>query len=176
MTKKILVLSKHANHNREIRFFVFDSANLESSDLSELKIDAITDIINNLKLLCNSSSSNAYYEWGVDLYSVFSTPDISSCTNEIEGTTLPDVLTSSLLALMIEIKKFKQQYQDIVNLQNILSQAFTLIKANPSQYRSAPDGYYYQAYIDEVLVSLNLNSDDLNLTVEVFFNQLETNF
>jgi len=144
--------------------------------LSDLDLDSIIKIIDQLTLLVNSNNPNDYYEWGVDLYSVLSLKTISHCKDEIMDEVYDDIPTQTLLDFMIELRNHKQQYQNINNLNTIVGQAFTQIKNNPSSTKKWEHGTYYEVQVNGIIVSLNLSEEDFNLNVNTYLSQLNTNF
>lgn len=170
--KRIVVAKKYPNHNREVRFYVGGDFYPEATVLSELDSDSVLKVIDHLTALVGSNNPDSYYEWGVDQFSVVSRAVTSSCRNDSEGTALPEVPTAFLLELMVEIRDFKQEYEDTVVLQDILHRAFAGIKADPLQYRT--DTGYYDIQIEGVAISLQLSDSDFELMEGAFLNQLAT--
>ena len=86
------------------------------------------------------------------------------------------VKTQELLDFMIQIRNFKQEYQEQNNLKNIVSQAFIKIKSNPQSYKKWNHLIYYDVAINDILVSLQLEDVDFNLSSNDYVNQLNMNF
>lgn len=168
---KGLVVDKY----KSVDLGVVDTTISNSSHLSDFDLDSISKIVLDLNNVI--SNPNGALLWGQEQIMIDSDPINSKCEDEMNGEILPDVQTSSLLNLMIEIKNFKAQYQNPTNLRNIVGQAFTNIKSNPNNYKRFPNSdFYFATTINAIYITLVLEPEDLNLTEREYVNQLNTNF
>ncbi|KRD06316.1 hypothetical protein ASE21_19285 [Flavobacterium sp. Root901] len=162
-------------YRRNINIGVVDTTISNSHSLSDLDLGSINQIIGTLTEVI--SNPNGAFIWGSEQIVIDSDSINSKITDEINGVTLSNTSTISLLNLMVEIKNFKEQYQIPSNLKNIIGQAFETIKSNPHNYKRWPTSDTdFSTTIDNVYVSLVLTSDDLNLPKNEYLNQLKTNF
>jgi len=162
-------------YRRDINLEVADSAIPNSSYLSDFDLSSINEIIDELNEIINNP--NGALIWGQEQIMIDSDPMNSKCTDEINGKNLSNVLTSSLLNLMIEIKNFKVQYQNSNNLKSIIGQAFEIIKSNPNNYKRWPTSDTdFSTTLNNIYISLVLTHDDLNLSKDEYINQLKTDF
>lgn len=174
--KSIVVYTKFPNLNRDLSIGGGLSTYPQTGHLSDLDLDSIIKIIDKLTLLVNSTNPNDYYYWGVDLCMIMSTKSISECRDEMNDEDYNDIPTQTLLDFMIELRNHKQQYQNVSNLNNIVGQAFSQIKNNPTGTRKWTHGTYFEVEINGIIVSLNLNDEDLSLDVKDYLSDLNTNF
>ncbi|MCY1221474.1 hypothetical protein D3C87_297370 [compost metagenome] len=171
LLKSITVLKKYPNLKREVRLYLVDTTYIQSGDLSELELDAIAEIIEELETVVSQNNPDNYLEWGVDLFSVLSYPQISKCRNDIEGIDLKEVSTLSLLFFLRELEAFKKKYSESDTLSNSIGKAFEIIKNKPSDFKKWEEGYYYETQIDDVIINLNLSEEDFNYSVVEYLDQ-----
>ena len=84
--------------------------------------------------------------------------------------------SGDLLNLMIQIRDFKQEYQQENNLKNIIGQAFNQIKSNPQSYKKWSHLIYYEVLVNNITVTLQLEPEDFNLSSIDYVNQINLNF
>lgn len=173
LIKSITVYKKFPNLKREVRLRLYDAAYANSSDLSELDLDSISELIEELETLANQNNPENYIEWGVDLFSVLSYPQVSKCRNSIEDIDFEDVSTLYLLHFLNELETFKKKYSKSNILNNSIENAFQIIKNNPSDFKKWEDGYYYEIEIGDVIINLNLSKEDFNYSIQEYLNQIE---
>lgn len=174
-SKGILVLKKHPNHDREVRIDLGSNEILNSGFLSDFDLDSIIDIIAELTQVVNGTLDSMY--WGQEQIMIGSEQLTSDCFDEMNNENLGSVSTQELLNLMIQIRDFKQLYQNPYNLKNLVGQAFNTIKSSPNNYKTAPHSdFYYSITISDIYISLVLESGDFNLSESDYTNQLQTNF
>ncbi len=160
---------------RDVIIGVVDSTITNSSYLSDFNLSSINEIIIKLEELVQSDGGG--FIWGQEYIMIDSSPEISFCENDLDKEALPDVPTISLLNLMIEIQKLKTEYQDTDNLKKIIGQVFTIVKSDPDNHRRlAESDTDFAITINDIYVGLVLVSEDFDLTVEEYLNQLQATF
>lgn len=172
LIKGIVVFKKYPDLKREVRLSIFDTTDTDRGNLSELELDSLSEIIEELETLISQNNPDNYLEWGVDLFSVLSYSQISKCRNDIEGIDLKDMSTFSLLLFLRELETFKKKYSDLTFLRNSIGKAFETIKNSPSAFKKWEDGFYYETQIDDVLVNLNLSEEDFDYSVAEYLDQV----
>ncbi|UUC45970.1 hypothetical protein [Flavobacterium cerinum] len=172
LIKSIVVLKKYPNLKREVRIGLTNESYPETGELSDLDLDDIAEIISELDALVAKNDPESYLEWGVDLFSVCSYPDISKCSDVIHDLDYPDCNTAHLLAFMRQLLAFKEQYTQPDTLKNILKPAFQQIKKDPSGFKKWEIGTYYETIVDTIRINLNLSEDDFQLTADEYIDQL----
>ncbi|MEZ0006861.1 cysteinyl-tRNA synthetase [Flavobacterium sp. 28YEA47A] len=173
LIKSITVYKKFPNLKREVRLRLYDANYSNSGDLSELELDSISEIIEELETLVNQNNPKNYVEWGVDLFSVLSYPQVSKCKNSIEDINFEDVSTLSLLHFLKELELFKKKCSESEILKDSVGKAFQIIKNNPSDFKKWEDGYYYEIQIDDVVINLNLSKEDFDYSIQEYLDQIE---
>lgn len=173
LIKSITVYKKFPNLKREVRLRLYDATYTSSGDLSELELDSISELIEELETLVNQNNSENYVEWGVDLFSVLSYSQVSICRNNIEDINFEDISTLSLLHFLKELETFKRKYSKSDILEDSIGKAFQIIKNNPSDFKKWEDGYYYEIQIDDVIINLNLSKEDFDYSIQEYLNQIE---
>lgn len=169
-TKAIVI-----QYQRTVNIGVADEKIPNSGFLSDLDLNSINEIIIELNEVI--SNPNGALIWGQEQIMIDSGQINSKCVDQINNTILPDIPTISFLNLMIENKKFKEQYQNSINLKNIIEQAFTNIKSNPNNYkRWSNSNSDFSTTINNVFISLVLKPKDFNLSKSEYVNQLRINF
>jgi hypothetical protein len=173
-SKNISVSAKNSlKRTIDISLGRYDIVN--SGFLSDFSLDSIEEIIEELTKVINGTLENFY--WGQEQIMIESYQNSSMCYNEMEQKSLPNVSTIDLLNLMNQIKTFKEQYENPINLKSIVGQAFNTIKGNPNNFKLNPNSeYFFQITLNEILILLTLESNDFNLTETEYVNQLQTNF
>jgi len=171
--KSIVVGKKYPHLKRDITIGIAPDSNSEIGHLSELDLDVITDIISELDTLITKNNPDDYVEWGVDLFSVLSFPEVSKCTDTIHGVDLADTSTAYLLTYMRQLQSIKEQYSDPTVLHSILERAFQQIKNDPSAFKKWENGTYYETALDGLLINLNLSEADFILSTMEYVDQVK---
>ncbi|KPH15143.1 hypothetical protein [Chryseobacterium sp. ERMR1:04] len=172
ISKSISISKKYITRSANISLGYQEVPN--SGCLSELSVNSITKIINDLNQVI--TQSNRVITWGVDRCMVDSDHEGSLFTN-INGIETADIATNVIRDLLIEIKNFKLQYEDVDNLKNIIGQAFSAIKLNPNNHKISSNSiYHYTITINNINIILVLEVNDFTLSSNEYVNQLNTNF
>jgi hypothetical protein len=170
--KSIIVQSSFLD--RAVSVGVHDSNIPESGNLSELTLPYIDEAISKLNFILGRPTGTV--RWGVEQFTVESDSSISGC-EDLDGNEIAEVSTLSLKNLMLEVKSLKEYCHQADNYKTIIAQAFSAIKINPSQYkRWSESDVDFGITINNVFVSLVLESSDFTLTETAFINQLNVNF
>lgn len=173
--KGIVVLTKSPNNKRSVNLGVDYNEILNSEYLSDFDLDSIIDIITELTQVVNGSLDSMY--WGQEQIMIGSEQVNSDCFDDMNNENLGSVSTQALLNLMIEIRDFKQFYQNPNNLKNIVGQAFNTIKSNPNNYKRFPNSdFHFIVTINDIYITLILDPEDFNLSQNEYTNQLQTIF
>lgn len=170
--KSIVVSNKPAKLKRKARLYLFDTT-CTSDHLSELELDDISEIFEDVEILISQNNSENYIEWGVDLFSVISDAQVSKCRNDIEGIQLEDVSTISLLLFLKELENFKKKYSEPIVLKSIIGKAFEIMKNKPLDFKKWVHANDYEIQVDGVTINLNLSKDDFEYSVIEFLNEIE---
>ena len=97
-----------------------------------------------------------------------------STYDKVEKT---QVSTISLRNFLIELKNFKEQCQSGDYYKTIIGEAFTAVKADPSQYkRWATSDLDYLITLNNITINLVLEANDFNLSTGQYIAQLERYF
>lgn len=138
--------------------------------LSSLDINTIESIISDLNWIITQSTG--VITWGVENFMVDSDSQGSLC-RDLDDVEIADIPTNTIRDLMIEVKNFKQQYQNTINLKNIIVQAFDSIKSNRNQYkRWTSSNLHYMININGINVFMTLESNDFNLSSNQYADQI----
>jgi hypothetical protein len=146
----------------------------QASDLSDMNLREITDTLTDLNAVIAGQLD--YLDWGTDLLYVSSEAALSQYVryDKVEQT---QVSTISLRNFLIELKNFKEQCQAGDYYKTIIGQAFTAVKANPSQYkRWATSDLDYLITLNNITITLVLEANDFNLSVGQYLAQLKRYF
>jgi hypothetical protein len=172
---KIINVYTNNNLNRRVDIII-GTPNLENcGHLSDFSLDSIEEIIEELTKVINGTLENFY--WGQEQIMIESYQNSSMCYNEMEQKSLPNVSTIDLLNLMNQIKTFKEQYENPINLKSIVGQAFNTIKGNPNNYKKYNNSiYHFTILLEDISITLVLEPNDFNLSNIEYINQLQTNF
>lgn len=173
--KGIVVLTKSPNNKRSVNLGVDYNEILNSEYLSDFSLDSIIKIITELTQVVNGTLDSMY--WGQEQIMIDSEQVNSDCFDDTNNENLGSVSTQALLNLMIEIRDFKQHYQNSNNLKNLVGQAFNAIKSDPNNYKRFPNSdFHFIVIINDIYITLILNPEDFNLSQNEYTNQLQTIF
>lgn len=146
----------------------------QASDLSDMGLSEITNTLTELNAVIAGQLD--YLDWGTDLFYVCSEANISNY-GRYDKTERPQVPTIGLRNFLIELKKFKEQCQARDYYKVIIGEAFTAVKANPSQYkRWATSDLDYLITLNNITITLVLEPDDFDLSVDQYITQLTRSF
>lgn len=157
--------------NRSVIAAVGTSQMEEASDLSDMDLGEIRVTLTELNAVIAG-----HLDWGTDLFYVSSEATESKYGryDKAEQTQVP---TISLRNFLIELKNFKEQCQVGDYYKTIIGQAFTTIQANPSQYRRwVTSDLYYLITLNNITITLALETNDFNLSVGQYVAQLKNDF
>ena len=161
--KQIIVYYKRQNNTkRNVLVGVSSSLIKNSGNLSDFSLSSVNEVILELTKVVNGTLEDFY--WGQLPIMIESTQQNSECYDEINNEYLGNVKTQDLLNLMIQIRDFKQEYQQEINLKNIIGQAFNQIKSNPQSYKKWSHLIYYEMLVNNITVTLQLEPEDFNLS------------
>jgi hypothetical protein len=170
--KGIVVTIRHGVNPRRAILNLGDSDIPNSVFLSYLNLNEVQSRIDELTEVIANPNGGLY--WGQPQITISSDPEMSDCFNEMDQVPLPSVPTQDLLNLMVEIKNFKQVYEDPDHLNDIVGQAFTAIKSNPNSHKKYPNSDdFFQAIINGMEIILTLAPGDFNLTESEYVSQLK---
>ncbi len=173
--KQIIVYYKRQNNTkRNVLVGVSSSLIKNSGNLSDFSLSSVNEVILELTKVVNGTLEDFY--WGQLPIMIESTQQNSECYDEINNEYLGNVKTQDLLNLMIQIRDFKQEYQQEINLKNIIGQAFNQIKSNPQSYKKWSHLIYYEMLVNNITVTLQLEPEDFNLSSNDYVNQINLNF
>lgn len=173
--KQIIVYYKRQNNTkRNVLVGVSSSLIKNSGNLSDFSLSSVNEVILELTKVVNGTLEDFY--WGQLPIMIESTQQNSECYDEINNEYLGNVKTQDLLNLMIQIRDFKQEYQQEINLKNIIGQAFNQIKSNPQSYKKRSHLIYYEMLVNNITVTLQLEPEDFNLSSNDYVNQINLNF
>ena len=173
--KQIIVYYKRQNNTkRNVLVGVSSSLIKNSGNLSDFSLSSVNEVILELTKVVNGTLEDFY--WGQLPIMIESTQQNSECYDEINNEYLGNVKTQDLLNLMIQIRDFKQEYQQEINLKNIIGQAFNQIKSNPQSYKKWSHLIYYEVLVNNITVTLQLEPEDFNLSSIDYVNQINLNF
>ncbi len=160
--------------NRDVTAGVSASEMEQASDLSDMSLSEITEVLTELNAVISGQSD--YLDWGTDLLYVSSEAALSWYVryDKVEKT---QVSTISLRNFLTELKNFKEQCQAGDYYKTIIGQAFTAVKANPSQYkRWATSDLDYLITLNNITIMLVLEANDFNLSTGQYVAQLKRYF
>jgi hypothetical protein len=173
-TKIINVYSNKNIINREVEIIIANQTIKNSSYLSDLNLDSINKSITDLNYII--TQKNGIITWGVEQFMVDSDSERSLCKDE-NNTELADIPNNIMINLLTEIKSFKEQYQNAVNLKRIVGQGFNAIKVNSINYKRYPNSdFHFAITINDIFITLVLEPNDFNLTENIYLSQLNINF
>ena len=174
-TKIINIYPIKNTQNRDVELIIANSIIKNSSNLSDFDLDSIIKIITELTQVVNGTLDSMY--WGQEQIMIDSEKVNSVCFYDTNNENLGSVSTQALLKLMIEIRDFKQHYQNSNNLKNVVGQAFNAIKSDPNNYKRFPNSdFHFIVTINDIYITLILNPEDFNLSQNEYTNQLQTIF
>ncbi|WP_294315862.1 hypothetical protein [uncultured Chryseobacterium sp.] len=160
--------------NRDVTAGVSASEMVQASDLSDMSLSEITERLTELNSVIGGQLD--YLNWGTDLFDVSSEATVSKY-GRYDKADRTQVSTIGLRNFLIELKNFKEQCLTGDYYKIIIGQAFTAIKANPSQYkRWATSDLYYLITLNNITITLVLEPNDFNLSVGQYVAQLKRYF
>ncbi|WPO81237.1 hypothetical protein SD427_10735 [Chryseobacterium sp. JJR-5R] len=113
-----------------------------------------------------------YLDWGTDSLYVSSETALSQYVR-YDKVEKNQVSTLSLRNFLIELKNFKEQCQAGDYYKTIIGQAFTAVKANPSQYKRWPTSDLdYLITLNNITIALVLEANDFSLSTGQYLAQL----
>lgn len=160
--------------NRGVTAAVGTSEMEQATYLSDMNLGEITETLTDLNAVIAGQLD--YLDWGTDLLYVSSEATVSKygLYDKVERT---QVSTLSLRNFLIELKNFKEQCQAGDYYKTIIGQAFTAVKANPSQYKRWPTSdLHYLITLNNITITLVLKANDFNLSVGQYIAQLKRYF
>ena len=160
--------------NRGVGAAVGTSEMEQATYLSDMGLNEITDTLTELNAVIAGQLD--YLDWGTDLFYVSSEATVSNY-GRYDKAERPEVPTIGLRNFLIELKSFKEQCQTGDHYKTIIGQAFTAIKANPSQYkRWATSDLHYLITLNNITITLALKPDDFDLSIGQYVTQLKRYF
>jgi hypothetical protein len=161
-------------HKYQVRVGVAPSNLIGASALSNMDLNYITETITELNQVIAGQLSDL--SWGTQFFCVISEGNMS-WYGDYEKVERYQTSTISFRDYLIELKNFKEQCLAGNHYKTIVGQAFTAIKANPSQYKEWPTSDIdFSIIINNISFSLVLEPNDFNLTESQYMAQLKRDF
>lgn len=145
-----------------------------ASALSEMNLGEIAETITELNKVIAGQLSDL--SWGTQFFCVASEGNMS-WYGDYEKVERYQTSTISFRDYLIELKNFKEQCLNNDYYKTIISQAFTAIKANPTQFKSwATSNKDFSITLNNITFNLFLDLNDFNLTESQYIAQLKKRF
>ncbi len=145
-----------------------------ASALSDMNLGEITETLSELNEVIAGQLSDL--TWGTQFFCIVSEGNIS-WYGDYEKVERYQASTISFRDYLIELKNFKEQCAAGDYYKTIIGQAFTAIKANPSQFKSwATSDKDFSITINNITFNLFFDLNDFNLTESQYVAQLKRDF
>lgn len=174
MSYSYYLSSSNFKFHRSVRVSVHSFGLEDAVELSDINLDYIPEIITELNEVIAGQLSDL--SWGTQFFCVSSEGNMS-WYGDYEKVERYQASTISFRDYLIELKNFKEQCATVDYYKSIIGQAFTAIKANPTQYKRWPTSNIdYLITLNNITFSLVLQPDDFNLTESQYVAQLKRDF